>query len=202
MYRRNNNFTGFKCIARRAHKLALALLSGDILVEIEFNADTDTYRYVVDGTEYYNSLYFTNPVDSIDNIRIATAQWSFGTDPGQALGYVDDLQLYNYSTSGTYTSAVITAPYYITSVKPYWNTTTDEKTNAWIEISRDGGSTWNSSAVLYGSWYGFPTEAMGNELQYRVKLSSTCVCTTPVFTGKSGVVQTQTLQRPDFRNGP
>ncbi len=144
--------------------------------KLVFDAATVTYDYYIDDVLRWDDLDFTNAVASINNIEITTKPFNFVPDRGatQALGYIDDIIIYEpYDTPGYYTSSTTTAPGYITAVKPFWNLTTPGGTTAWLNISRDGGITWNQSALTNGYWYTFPSEGIGKELCYKIEMSTT-----------------------------
>ncbi|MCK5396875.1 MAG: FG-GAP repeat protein, partial [Thermoplasmata archaeon] len=151
---------------------------------VAFDCDTDLFDYYIDGELQGAGLGFTTPVTTVDNIEITTEPWSFA-DPalndGQALGYVDDIKLYTLNSPGEYTSATTTTSYYITAVKAYWNMTAPTGTTSWINISRDGGTTWNQSAIYNGVWYTFPTEVVGKELQYKIEMATTHIGSTSIL---------------------
>jgi hypothetical protein len=138
----------------------------------------------IDGVSMGTGLGFTTAVASINNIEITTFPWSFASpriNNGQPLAYVDDLRIYTLTSPGDYTSAQAAIPHFITAIKPFWNITTSANTVGWIAISRDGGTTWNQSAIQYGVWYMFPTEAVGKDLCYKVRMSTTHVGDTPIL---------------------
>ncbi|MCG2826189.1 MAG: hypothetical protein L6265_06320, partial [Thermoplasmatales archaeon] len=143
----------------------------------------DTYDYYIDGTLVGSKLAFTNNVDSINNIQVNTQPWSFGTeDTGTALGYIDDINIYEitYDTSGTLISAVNTTSHNIASVTPTLNDILWNQTLIYY-ISRDGGATWNSSALTSGVQYDFSTEPAGNQLQFKVEFKTSDTSVSPVL---------------------
>ncbi|MBU4031959.1 MAG: integrin alpha, partial [Candidatus Thermoplasmatota archaeon] len=107
--------------------------------------------------------------------------WFLSPTGSSSTGYIDNVKVYSFDTPGYYGSSTITAPYYITAVKPYWNLTTPTDTTAWINISRDGGTTWNQSALINGQWYTFPSEVIGDQLCYNLTMKTTNIGYTPVL---------------------
>ena len=120
---------------------------------------------------------FNYASDDIGFIQFSTSTSGTGTF------YIDDVLVYgpSYSSPGYYDSSTSTLPGYISAVKPFWNVTTPSSTQAWINLSRDGGSTWNPSLLTNGQWYHFPTEAIGNELCYNVTMDTAAVGFTPIL---------------------
>ncbi|MCK5038385.1 MAG: FG-GAP repeat protein, partial [Thermoplasmata archaeon] len=155
----------------------LALTGGSkywICVSNTNAVDTDSYTWeLMDGGTY-----------SAGTICLSSDQ---GTSWGSQLAYAAYFRAYGqldtaiYSTPGYYTSSESSTSASITGIKPYWNLTTPAGTTAWIDISRDGGTTWNQSGLTNGAWYSFPTEASGDQLCYQVTMKATDNTVTPVL---------------------
>lgn len=150
---------------------------------LAFDTTTDTYDIYIDEVLVKNDAPFYTAVASIDTLHFATERWITipADDSGTPLAYVDDIRVFTYNTPGTYESSNKISAGYITAIKPYWNNTLPSNTKIWVNFSRDGGTTWNQSAITSGKLYRFPSETIGNTLKYRVKLYTSYVGDSPVF---------------------
>ncbi len=146
-------------------------------VRLIFDCDTNKYDIYIDDmvTPAKTGADFDTGATDVNTIEFVSPTGTTVT------AYIDKIKVYDFDTPGNYTSSTTTAPYYLTAVKPYWNLTTPTGTTAWINISRDGGITWNQSAISNGCWYTFPSEAIGKELCYKIEMSTTHVGFTPVL---------------------
>ncbi|MFO7619338.1 MAG: hypothetical protein R6W91_06785, partial [Thermoplasmata archaeon] len=144
------------------------------------DSDTDKIDIYIDDmdTPAVSQGNFYEPTDDIGFIQFATI-----STERDGTFYIDDVQVYSGTgaTLGYYDSVIATAPYYIKAIKPYWNLTIPSGTSAWINVSRDGGATWNQSALTNGNWYTFPTEVIGSQLCYNVTMISEQGIKTPIL---------------------
>ncbi|MCK4758150.1 MAG: hypothetical protein KAS67_06850 [Thermoplasmata archaeon] len=144
----------------------------------------DTYFIVLKtGSNIANYCWLFQDSLAIGNAWKSTdsgASWSDTSDltsPEWSMAFRVWLQPVTYSSTGYYTSSTTTASSYITAVKLYWDLTIPGGTKAWLNISRDGGTTWNQSAITSGLWYAFPSEVPGDELRYKVEMIGNGVLT-------------------------
>ncbi len=135
-------------------------------VRLIVDTANDRFDVYVDDVLEYEDCVMANiaTVDSLSGITFLT-----GSTANAGI-WLDDIHIYTQDSPGYYTSSTTTAPYYIMAVKPYWNITYENTSTVWINISRDGGATWNQSTLTEGLWYTFPTEPIGNDLQYRIEM--------------------------------
>ncbi len=82
--------------------------------------------------------------------------------------YVDNVEIGRPVYNGSYVSAPLTAPGYVTGVRVFNNSTLFPGTNIQIEVSRDGGANW-SAPIPNGGFYAFTQGGPnGRQIRYRV----------------------------------
>ncbi len=143
----------------------------------DYNMATNTYDvYLNDSSgrlvKYASDAGFAVDGYTINRFWLDTINAPAGT-AATLSAYVDELNIASTSgASASYTSAPTTYSDYITGVIPYWNATLANNSNLWVNISRDGGTTWNSTPLQKGIQYVFPAEPRGKTFVYKVELRS------------------------------
>jgi len=134
-------------------------------ISLEIDVQAQQFDLAVDGDSKVQNGAFVNFVEDIDRIWI----WTSGVGMSIEM-FFDSFLAYNYSTSGNYTSGVTTAPNYITSVTPTWDSTLNGQ-GMTVRVSRDDGTTW--AEVQRGEEYFFSAgEPLGKDLRYNVTMTS------------------------------
>jgi len=138
-------------------------------IKVEFDCFENKYDLFIDDMEQpaLQDLNFLNEQNSIDTMYFASLDGETSTT------YFDDAKLYDYSGVGYYQSAITNTEDNINSVKYHWNVTNPSGSDIWVNISRDGGTTWNQSSLVESRWYSFNgDEPIGSELVYNVTFKS------------------------------
>lgn len=141
------------------------------------------YWLVVTFTNFYSpspqtfGIYINNSLGNL--VALATgvsfsdtsyyADYFDLTNPDVAATfYVDNVEIGRPVYNGSYVSAPVTVPGYLTGVRVFNNSTQFSGTNLEIEVSRDGGANW-SAPITNGSFYAFSQgEPNGKQLRYRI----------------------------------
>ncbi len=138
-------------------------------VKFVFDCTSFTYNIYINGVNY-GTFSFYNDITSVDNILINTDYWTSYDTKVEA--YVDDISIRG-TDDGSYNSSPKSVSGDITGVKYDWNITEPAGTKTWVNISRDGGATWNQSSLKEGEWYYFNNgEPAGRELVYNISFRS------------------------------
>ncbi|MFW6038050.1 MAG: hypothetical protein ACOC89_00745 [Candidatus Saliniplasma sp.] len=145
-------------------------------VMAKFDESSGNYEVYINDTDGHmnleaSSITFDNTNEE-EELWIDTGNSEGGYTP-TLTAYVDQIKVTDFpSTKGYLNSTKTDVGGLIKKVRYNWNVTTSStalsNTDINVNISRDGGITWNQSALTEGDWYYFPTEPAGNELVYNV----------------------------------
>ncbi len=144
-------------------------------ITVVADCDNDQFDMFINGTLEYTDALMAN-VATVDSMSAIT--FLSGT-AGMSDVWIDDVNVYKYNTPGTYESSTTAVSGQITSMTADWTAVTNGASMT-VSVSRDGGTTY--TAVSDGIEYSFTGgEAQGDDLRYKIVMSTTQVCYTPVL---------------------